>query len=61
MSNRAWQWWLTLRREDGQDLVEYAMLLAFIVVAAIIGIRALGNAIGETLYNRLILNVFQHL
>ncbi len=61
MWSRTWRWLLALRREDGQDLVEYAMLLAFILVAALVGIRALGNVIGETLYNRLILNGFLHL
>ena len=31
-----------VRDEEGQDLVEYAMLLAFIALIAIVGVKALG-------------------
>jgi pilus assembly protein Flp/PilA len=36
--------------EHGQDLVEYALLIAFIALACIIGLQALGGAINTT-YN----------
>ena len=34
-----------VRNEEGQDLVEYAMLLAFIALIAIIGVKALGTTV----------------
>jgi pilus assembly protein Flp/PilA len=39
-----------LRDEQGQDLVEYALLIAFIALACIIGLQNLGTAINHT-YN----------
>jgi pilus assembly protein Flp/PilA len=39
-----------LRDEQGQDLVEYALLIAFIALACIIGLQSLGGAINAT-YN----------
>ena len=38
------------RDEQGQDLVEYALLIAFIALACIIGLQSLGSAINAT-YN----------
>jgi pilus assembly protein Flp/PilA len=38
------------RDEQGQDLVEYALLIAFIALACIIGLQNLGSAINQT-YN----------
>jgi pilus assembly protein Flp/PilA len=38
------------RDEAGQDLVEYAMLMAFIALACLIGLRNLGTAVNNT-YN----------
>jgi pilus assembly protein Flp/PilA len=40
-----------LRDEDGQDLVEYALLIAFIALACIIGLMNLGTAINKTYNN----------
>ena len=34
--------------ECGQDLVEYAMLLAFIALVCIIGLQQLGTAVNNT-------------
>jgi pilus assembly protein Flp/PilA len=34
-----------VRDEEGQDLVEYAMLLAFIALIAIVGVQALGETV----------------
>jgi pilus assembly protein Flp/PilA len=39
-----------LRDEEGQDLVEYALLIAFIALACIVGLMNLGTAINQT-YN----------
>ena len=39
-----------VREEEGQDLVEYALLIAFIALACIIGLQNLGGAINTT-YN----------
>jgi Flp pilus assembly pilin Flp len=39
-----------LRDERGQDLVEYAMLMAFIALVCIIGLQRLGTAVNNT-YN----------
>ncbi len=36
--------------EQGQDLVEYAMLMAFIALVCILGLQNLGTAINNT-YN----------
>ncbi len=34
-----------VREEEGQDLVEYAMLITFIALACVIGMQNLGTAI----------------
>ncbi|MGE3508727.1 MAG: Flp family type IVb pilin [Vicinamibacterales bacterium] len=34
-----------VREDDGQDLVEYAMLIALIALAVVAGVGALANAI----------------
>ena len=36
-----------VREEEGQDLVEYAMLLAFIALIAIFGVQALGTTVNN--------------
>jgi len=33
--------------EEGQDLIEYALIIALIVIAAIVGMSALGGQISE--------------
>jgi pilus assembly protein Flp/PilA len=38
------------RDEDGQDLIEYALLAAFIALAALLAMRAVGTNI-NTLFN----------
>jgi len=37
-----------LREDGGQDLVEYAMLLAFVALACLLGLQHLGVAINDT-------------
>jgi pilus assembly protein Flp/PilA len=37
-----------VREEEGQDLVEYALLIAFIALACIVGLQRLGTAINTT-------------
>jgi len=39
-----------LRREQGQDLLEYAFLAALIAVAAMVGVTTLGNTIYTVLW-----------
>jgi len=39
-----------IRAEHAQDLVEYALLTALIVLAAVVGVAAAGNAISGTLW-----------
>lgn len=39
-----------MRDEAGQDLVEYAMLMAFVALACLVGLRNLGTAVNDT-YN----------
>ena len=36
-----------VREEEGQNLVEYAMLVALIALVAAVGVRALGNNLGS--------------
>jgi Flp pilus assembly pilin Flp len=43
---RRFQWWLS--DTAGQDLIEYALLAAFIAVAGIAGFNAISGAIGGT-------------
>jgi len=40
-----------VRDEEGQDLVEYAMLLAFIALIAIAGVRTLGTTVNSFFAN----------
>ena len=40
-----------VRNEEGQDLVEYAMLLAFIALIAIAGVQELGNTVNSFFSN----------
>ena len=41
-----------IRNEDGQDMVEYALLAAFISIVAILTIRNIGPMI-NTIYQRI--------
>ena len=38
-----------LRRQEGQDLTEYALLIALIVILAIAAVTLLGQGISQTL------------
>ena len=40
-----------VREEEGQDLVEYAMLVALIALIAAVGVLAFGNAINDWFNN----------
>ena len=40
-----------VRDEEGQDLVEYAMLLAFIALIAIAGVKTLGTTVNTFFSN----------
>jgi pilus assembly protein Flp/PilA len=39
---------ILMDREDGQDMVEYALAVALIAFAAVAGIRTLASALGVT-------------
>lgn len=43
-----WSW---LRREEGQDLTEYALIIGLIVIVAVIAVQALGGSIQGVLQN----------
>ena len=45
-----------VREDDGQDLVEYALLITFIALACIIGMQQLGTAINNS-YTSLSTNI----
>jgi len=38
-----------LRREEGQDLAEYGLVIALIAVAAVVALTALGGSISDIL------------
>lgn len=40
--------WRSLHEDDGQDLAEYAFLLAFIAALCILALQQLGSAMNET-------------
>jgi Flp pilus assembly pilin Flp len=42
-------WLKLLRREEGQDLTEYALLIALIVIIAIVAIALMGQEISNVL------------
>jgi pilus assembly protein Flp/PilA len=38
---------IDLRREEGQTYVEYALLIAFIAIVALVAVKLLGNSISS--------------
>ena len=55
MGHAAWKIYFTLRnlieREDGQDLVEYALIVALISLAAVAGMNTLAGDINTAFTN----------
>lgn len=45
-------------REDGQDLIEYALLIAFIALVAMGAVSSVGQTIYEVFYEQLAQNLF---
>lgn len=45
MLDRFWVWALTLRREDGQAMAEYGLILALVAVVAMAALTPLGTNI----------------
>lgn len=61
--SRGFEWmdslWQFLRDEDGQDVVEYGLLIATIAIVVLVGISFFGNSIQawfETLARRITTN-----
>jgi len=46
MSAYQWDW---LRQEEGQDLAEYALLIALIAIVAVAAVTLLGGKISDVL------------
>ena len=45
-------WFQTrIEREEGQGLVEYALIIALVAIALIVALQLLGGSIGNTLRN----------
>lgn len=39
-----------VRKEDGQDLLEYGLLAVLIAVVAIVGVTSVGNVVNDVLW-----------
>ena len=39
-----------IRHDEGQDLIEYAMLVTLIAVAAVVAVRSVGNTVSGVLW-----------
>ena len=46
-----------VRREEGQDLLEYGLLITLIAVAALAGITSVGNIISSVLWRSIAQNI----
>ncbi len=46
-----------LRRERGQDMAEYALIIALIAIVAVLAVTYLGRTIADTLYNGFSANI----
>ena len=46
-----------VRREEGQDLLEYGLLITLIAVAALAGITTVGNIISSVLWRTIAQNI----
>ena len=42
-----------LARDEGQDLIEYAMLVALIAIVAMVGVSTLGNTISNVFWTQI--------
>jgi pilus assembly protein Flp/PilA len=40
-------------REEGQDLIEYALLVALIAIVAMVGVTTLGNTISNVFWTQI--------
>jgi pilus assembly protein Flp/PilA len=49
LSARIMTWAATARDEEGQGLVEYALILALVSVASILVLTAVGGSVGDVL------------
>jgi pilus assembly protein Flp/PilA len=51
MKHAKWKLSRIIRKQSGQSLVEYALILALIAVVAILVLQGLGNKVNNTLSN----------
>ena len=51
MKHAKWKLRRIVRKQSGQSLVEYALILALIAVVAILVLQGLGNKVNNTLSN----------
>ena len=45
-----------VRRDEGQDLLEYGLLAVLIAIAAIVGIGTLGSTVNNVLWQTIVQN-----
>jgi len=41
---------MVLRHDDGQDLIEYGLLVSLIAIVAILGVTAVGNTVNTVFW-----------
>ena len=55
---RALQSAVSMRREEGQDLLEYAMLASLIAVFCLAAVRLMGDRVGDVLWGAIVASPF---
>lgn len=52
-TSSVWLWakWSLLKREEGQGMVEYGLIIALIAVVLIVALTALSGGLSNTFYN----------
>ena len=52
-TSSVWLWtkWSLLKREEGQGMVEYGLIIALVAVAVVVALTAMGTQIGTLFTN----------